>query len=136
MPGTEHCTNTDSVRVSTTKRCPNSLTAPTSVKPGSFLLLPLMALGITEKVFPCSSFLPSFHPLQDKEVAFFVPWIRKLLSPRASQSPGFLAPAGGGGLSVSAGSAQREATGGDGEAGTVNSRVEKGEGDRGALPDS
>lgn len=94
MPGTEHCTNTDSVRVSTTKRCPNSLTAPTSVKPGSFLLLPLMALGITEKVFPCSSFLPSFHPLQDKEVAFFVPWIRKLLSPRASQSPGLLAPGG------------------------------------------
>lgn len=92
MPGTEHCTNTDSVRVSTTKRCPNSLSAPTSVKPVSFLLLPLMALGITEKVFPRSPFLPSFHPLQDKEVAFFVPWIRKLLSPRASQSPGLLAP--------------------------------------------
>ncbi|KAK7797701.1 LOW QUALITY PROTEIN: hypothetical protein U0070_014365 [Myodes glareolus] len=72
----------------------------------------------------------------DKEMAFFVPWIRKLLSPRASQSPGLLAPGGGGGLSVSAGSEQREATGGDGEAGTVNSRVEKGEGDRGALPGS
>lgn len=107
------------------------LTPPTSIKPVSFLLLPLMALGITEKVFPRSSFLPFFHPLQDKEVAFFVSWIRKLLSPRASQSPGLLAHGGGLGSVRAAGFCRLGSAGGHRRRwGGGHSQLKGGEGGR------
>lgn len=139
MPGTEHCSNTDSVRVSIIKRCLNSLTAPTSVKPFPFYYSLLWRWESQKRFFHA---LPSF-------LSFILSKIRKWLSLflgfGSSCHPGHPSPLacwrlagvwGVGGLLASAGSAQREATGGVGEAVTFNSRVEKGEGDRGALPGS
>lgn len=74
----------------------------------SSLLLPRTALGESQKRL--SYALPSFHPLQEKEVAFFVPWIPKLVSPGAAQSPGLLASWGG--RRAAAGFCRRSAAGG------------------------
>lgn len=111
------------------------LQPPRLLNPVPFYYSPLWLWG-SQKRF--SHALPSFLPFILSKIR---KWLSLFLGFGSSCHPGHPSPLacwrlGGGGLSVSAGSAQREATGGDGEAGTVNSRVEKGEGDRGALPGS
>lgn len=105
-------------------------------EPSLPFLFPVMAVEIIKMLLPCV-FPPSFLPLLDKEVAVSVSMDSEACASQDSPDPGLLrwwvvVESCGFGLRSAVG----RRPGGDGEAGAVDPRVEKGEGEGRAFPGS